>query len=275
MKVFPDHKQIHRESKLLANKIMQKYPDYTTRFKGIVGVARGGLIIATYISHYLNIKNVRAMSLSSYSDDNIARDIRINHIFRDSKQWIIIDELVDSGTTLEKIREYHPNSVYAVLHAKPNGKHVVDIYAKEMRQDQWIVYPWEVDNTIDYEWIWNWFGDRGVFFSPLGSCGNPLQGNPEDMRKCFSILDWRDRMIFCQVDREASKGRLSDSMDCLALGYPGSLLAIDTSNGSDVIEITCFVKIEWYHHNKNHPLVADHIRYNYCKGEGELWVDIC
>ena len=77
-------------------------------------------------------------------------------------------------------------------------------------------------------------------------------------------------MIFCQLNPETSKSRLVDFMGHL---HPNELIAIDTHD-ADVIEIVCFVPVDWYHSNKHHLLVSDYIRYNYYKPKQELWIDI-
>ena len=55
----------------------------------------------------------------------------------------MIDELVDSGKTLLKIREFLPKSIFAVVYAKPEGIKSTDFYAKAVSQETWLVLPWE------------------------------------------------------------------------------------------------------------------------------------
>ena len=85
------------------------------------GLARGGYIPAVMISHKLNIP---------YSTT----------ILRDT---LVIDDICDSGETLDK----SPGLYHAVLHYKPHTSCVAPtIWAKEMG-DEWIVYPWERDDS--------------------------------------------------------------------------------------------------------------------------------
>nr|QBK89986.1 MAG: phosphoribosyl transferase domain protein [Pithovirus LCPAC101] len=129
----------------LCDKILEKHGK--KEFKGIIAVARGGYIPAAIIANSLNIKNMRSISLSTYDETNTMRDVKVNSIFKDTDTWLIIDELADSGSTFMKIREYLPNSVYAVVYSKPNGVSSTDIYAIEVQQDEWIVFPWEPESN--------------------------------------------------------------------------------------------------------------------------------
>lgn len=113
-------------------------------FVGIIGIARGGLIPAVYLSHASKIPKFRTITLSSYCDEtNKQTSVIMKDIFFSKKKWLIIDELVDSGKTLEKVREQFPNSVFAVLYTKPKGKAMADFWAYESDQDTWLEFPWE------------------------------------------------------------------------------------------------------------------------------------
>ena len=60
----------------------------------------------------------------------IARDIEAN--------------LVDSGRTLELIREMYPKAHFATVYAKPKGRPMVQTYVTEVSQDTWIFFPWDM-----------------------------------------------------------------------------------------------------------------------------------
>ncbi len=140
-KTFFTWEQIHKDSDALAEKVRDQGP-----FEGVVAIARGGYIPAVIVAHKLGIKKVVSFSLSSYTNDKKQSALKIYSDFKDTKgRWLVIDELVDSGKTLEKIRAYLPKSVFAVLYAKPKGAHTTDYYAKATPQDTWLVFPWEHD----------------------------------------------------------------------------------------------------------------------------------
>jgi xanthine phosphoribosyltransferase len=57
---------------------------------------------------------------------------------------LIVDDLVDSGKTLELVRSLYPQAHFAAVYAKPQGKPQVDSYVTEVSQDTWIFFPWDM-----------------------------------------------------------------------------------------------------------------------------------
>ncbi len=57
----------------------------------------------------------------------------------------MVDDLVDTGATARLIRKLLPKACFATVYAKPAGKPMVDAYVTEVRQDTWILFPWDSD----------------------------------------------------------------------------------------------------------------------------------
>ncbi len=57
---------------------------------------------------------------------------------------LIIDDLVDSGKTLDLVRALYPNAHFATVYAKPKGRPMVDTFITEVSQDTWIIFPWDM-----------------------------------------------------------------------------------------------------------------------------------
>ena len=57
---------------------------------------------------------------------------------------VIIDDLVDSGKTMQLVKDQYPKAHFASVYAKPNGREVVDTYITEVSQDTWIFFPWDM-----------------------------------------------------------------------------------------------------------------------------------
>ena len=57
---------------------------------------------------------------------------------------LIVDDLVDSGKTLEMVRRLYPQAHFATVYAKPKGRAQVDTFITEVSQDTWIFFPWDM-----------------------------------------------------------------------------------------------------------------------------------
>ena len=62
----------------------------------------------------------------------------------DGEGILIVDDLVDSGKTLELVRRLYPKAHFATVYAKPAGRAQVDTYITEVSQDTWIFFPWDM-----------------------------------------------------------------------------------------------------------------------------------
>lgn len=141
---YADYVHLEKDMASLYQKLPQK------KWKGIIGVARGGLYPCLFLAHKLNIRHIETLSLASYGQDEKQNHLKVLHDinFKDKNQgeeWLIIDDLADSGKTLAWLRQHLPKAHYAVVYAKPLGKSVVDTYGKEIAQHTWIEFSWEKD----------------------------------------------------------------------------------------------------------------------------------
>ena len=66
-------------------------------------------------------------------------------IAKDGTDWLIIDDLVDTGETIKALRPQLPNAHYATVYATPNGREQVDTFITEVSQDTWIYFPWDLE----------------------------------------------------------------------------------------------------------------------------------
>ena len=57
---------------------------------------------------------------------------------------LVIDDLVDSGKTLEVVRRMLPQAHFATVYAKPKGEPMVDTFITGVSQDTWIFFPWDM-----------------------------------------------------------------------------------------------------------------------------------
>ncbi len=58
--------------------------------------------------------------------------------------YLIIDDLVDTGETARIVRNSYPEAMFACLCAKPSGRLRADFYMREVSQDIWVLFPWDM-----------------------------------------------------------------------------------------------------------------------------------
>ena len=62
--------------------------------------------------------------------------------------YLIVDDLVDTGTTARVVRGLLPRAHFATVYAKPAGRPAVDDYITEVSQDTWIMFPWDTEQQF-------------------------------------------------------------------------------------------------------------------------------
>ena len=73
---------------------------------------------------------------------------RTPDIDNSGKDLLIIDDLVDTGSTAKVVRNMLPEAYFATVYAKPAGKPMVDLYITEVSQDTWILFPWDTESQF-------------------------------------------------------------------------------------------------------------------------------
>lgn len=140
--------QMHRDSRALAWRLDGKGPEAAGAWRAVVGITRGGLVPAMIVARELDIRTVDTISIKSYNHQNqgAAQVIKSpqSELMGDGTGILIVDDLVDSGKTLEVVRKLYPRAHFATVYAKPSGKPQVDSYITEVSQDTWIFFPWDM-----------------------------------------------------------------------------------------------------------------------------------
>jgi xanthine phosphoribosyltransferase len=143
--------QLHRDARALAWRLMGKGP-----FTGIVAITRGGLIPAAIIARELDVRLVESVSIVTYAAGTSGTLIEEERggapvvikppaAAGDGAGFLIVDDLVDTGTTARVVRGLLPRAHFASVYAKPAGRVAVDDYITEVPQDTWILFPWDTE----------------------------------------------------------------------------------------------------------------------------------
>lgn len=122
----------------------------------VYGINRGGLTTGVYVSHYFGIE-LRILDISCYDYEDKRGGIKVRSPLPDVTQLygvdhvIIVDDLVDSGTTINFVKEHFNYlnkqtgfiiDTAAVFYAK-DCETTVDVVAETLESDSWIVFPYE------------------------------------------------------------------------------------------------------------------------------------
>ena len=139
--------QIHRDSRALAWRLDGHGPE-DGAWKAVVAITRGGMAPAMIVARELGIRLVDTISIKSYDHQDQTEAKVLNApdkaMMGDGTGVLIVDDLVDSGKTLELVRSLFPKAHFATVYAKPKGRPQVDTFITEVSQDTWIFFPWDM-----------------------------------------------------------------------------------------------------------------------------------
>jgi hypothetical protein len=122
----------------------------------ILGIARGGLLVAGAIGYALGVKNTFTMNVEFYTgiDERLDVPMILPPVpdlvdFAETKV-LVADDVADTGATLELVQEFCRGKVAevrcAVLYQKPRS--IVDCEYVWRRTDRWITFPWSAEEPI-------------------------------------------------------------------------------------------------------------------------------
>src|SRR5690606_26031785 len=140
-KNFPvSWEELHRHAKALSWRLADMGP-----WKGIIAVTRGGLVPAAILARELDLRLIDTVCISSYDHQDQRAAQVLKGVPGDGEGWLIVDDLVDTGTTAKLVREMLPKAHFATIYAKPAGRPLVDTFVTEVSQDTWIFFPWDIE----------------------------------------------------------------------------------------------------------------------------------
>ena len=134
--------QLHHDARALAWRLLESEP-----FTGVVAITRGGLIPAAIVARELDIRLVECVSVVTYDEQPRGTPVvtKPPTAAGDGTGFLLIDDLVDTGTTARVVRAMLPKAHFACVYAKPEGRKLVDTFVTEVSQDTWILFPWDTE----------------------------------------------------------------------------------------------------------------------------------
>jgi xanthine phosphoribosyltransferase len=145
-KYYYSYNEFLKDTKELTLKAKEFKPDT------LLAIARGGLTLAHFIANGLNIRRLYTLNSIHYIDDKKLDTLEIFNIpnLDDAKRVLIIDDIIDSGETLEaildKLKRLYPNIEFkiATIFYKPSAK--IKAHYTVKKATLWIDFFWEVDS---------------------------------------------------------------------------------------------------------------------------------
>ncbi|MEM1277653.1 MAG: xanthine phosphoribosyltransferase [Pseudomonadota bacterium] len=139
--------QMHRDSRALAWRLDGRGPGEGGTWRTVVAITRGGMVPACVVARELNIRVVDTISVKSYDHQTQTEAIILKAPDSDvgaGEGVLIIDDLADTGRTLQIVREKYPKAHFATVYSKPKGAELVDTFITSVSQDTWIFFPWDM-----------------------------------------------------------------------------------------------------------------------------------
>jgi xanthine phosphoribosyltransferase len=143
-KTYPiSWEQLHRDARVLSWRLLE-----IRKWRGIIAITRGGLVPAAIIARELDIHLVDTVCISSYTWKDQGKIQVLKPVAEDGEDWLLVDDLVDTGMTAAVVREMIPRAHFATVYAKPAGRPLVDTFITEVSQDTWILFPWDSESQF-------------------------------------------------------------------------------------------------------------------------------
>ena len=122
----------------------------------VLGIARGGLLVAGAVGYALGVKNTFTMNVEFYTgvDERLALPMILPPVpdlvdFAETKV-LVADDVADTGATLALVQEFCAGKVAevrcAVLYEKPHS--TVQCEYVWRRTDRWIDFPWSAREPV-------------------------------------------------------------------------------------------------------------------------------
>ena len=122
----------------------------------ILGIARGGLLVAGAVGYALGVKNMFTMNVEFYTGIDERLDVPMilppvpDLVDFHETRVLIADDVADTGATLQLVQEFCAGKVgevrSAVLYEKPRSFVKCDYVWR--RTDRWITFPWSAADPV-------------------------------------------------------------------------------------------------------------------------------
>jgi hypoxanthine phosphoribosyltransferase len=174
-----------------------------------VGIGRGGLFVLRSLQDFFIAGKVKipylVIAVERYVGVNRTSSIKVKYLNSrviKGKRVLLIDDVSDQGISLkvskeECIKKGAKDVKTATLHLKPSSQFVPDFYA--MVTDAWIIYPWELYETIRQIIEANIDKDPREVYWELTSKANVLPDELEKFRRILQLENKKELLSFLEL----------------------------------------------------------------------------
>lgn len=105
---------------------------------------------AAIVARELDLRIIDTFCVTSYVEEMVRGEVRVlktvsgELLGEAGDGMLVIDDLVDTGSTVKVVRAALPKAHIATVYAKPLGRPLVDTFITEVSQDTWIYFPWDL-----------------------------------------------------------------------------------------------------------------------------------
>lgn len=143
--LYYSYDEFKEDTKSLIGAIRPFNPD------AVIAVARGGMMLGQLMGYGLDLRNVQSIQVEAYDGEERREEATIlgSCDLKGAERVVIVDDIVDSGMTLqallETLRTAYPEVTFksASLFYKPSASVQPDFTVKEAKE--WINFFWETD----------------------------------------------------------------------------------------------------------------------------------
>jgi len=127
----------------------------------ILGIARGGLLVAGALGYALGVKNTFTMNVEFYTgvDERLEMPMILPPVPElvdfETTSVLVADDVADTGETLKLVKQFCSDKVgevrCAVLYEKPQSELKCEYVWR--RTDRWIDFPWSARAPVGEELV--------------------------------------------------------------------------------------------------------------------------
>ncbi len=137
------------EAEKLSELLAQKIKDSDHKFDHLLLPTRGGLVPGYFIARELGIRKIKTICIESYRETK-QDELQYHAVdgfpeaIKEPEKWLIVDDIADTGKTLDFLTKKFPGVQTACLLQKKSSIDC-DFFGAMVDDDTWVDFPWEKD----------------------------------------------------------------------------------------------------------------------------------